>query len=168
MESLITDNKTITLLLATLFTGLLAGVFFTWSNAITPGIGRLDTLSYLKAFQEMNRTILNPLFFLVIFGALFFSFATAYFHKSNAVLFWLILSAAIMYFIGVFLVTIMGNVPLNEMLDKTDLATITFHDASLLRKNFEAKWNTLHLIRTSISIISFLLLIIGCLLKNKV
>ncbi|RUT69945.1 DUF1772 domain-containing protein [Flavobacterium cupreum] len=168
MESLITDNKTITLLLATLFTGLLAGVFFTWSNAITPGIGRLYTLSYLRAFQEMNRTILNPLFFLVIFGAMFFSFATAYFHKSNTVLFWLFLSAAVIYFIGVFLLTIMGNVPLNEMLNKTDLLTISLEDANVLREKFEAKWNTLHLIRTIVAVISFLLLIIGCLLKNKV
>jgi uncharacterized membrane protein len=168
MENLIADTKTITLLLATLFTGLLAGVFFTWSNAITPGIGRLDTLSYLRAFQEMNRTILNPLFFLVIFGAMFFSFATAYFHKSNAVLFWLILSAAIIYFIGVFLVTIMGNVPLNEMLNKTDLLTISLEDANVLREKFESKWNMLHLFRTIISVISFLLLIIGCLLKNKI
>lgn len=167
MENSIIDLKTLTLLFATLFTGLLAGIFFTWSNAVTSGIGRLDAVNYLRAFQEMNRTILNPLFFMVIFGAMFFSFATAYFHQSNAVLFWLTIGAGIIYFIGIFLVTILGNIPLNEMLDKTDLSNITLQNASVLRDKFELKWNNLHLIRTVTSIFSFLLLIIGCLLKNN-
>ena len=32
-------------------TGMMAGIFFTWTNAVKPGIGKLDNLSYLKAFQ---------------------------------------------------------------------------------------------------------------------
>lgn len=34
--------RLIVLMLSILFTGLSAGLCFTWSNAITPGIGRLD------------------------------------------------------------------------------------------------------------------------------
>ena len=34
-----------------LLTGLSAGLCFTWSNAITPGIGRLDDVGYLSEFS---------------------------------------------------------------------------------------------------------------------
>ena len=36
---------------AILSTGLMAGIFFTWSNAVKPGIGKLSDLEYLKALQ---------------------------------------------------------------------------------------------------------------------
>ena len=63
--------KLTTLVLTILVTGLSAGLCFTWSNAVTTGIGRLDNFSYLSAFQQMNRTILNPVFFIVFFGPFF-------------------------------------------------------------------------------------------------
>jgi uncharacterized membrane protein len=115
----------------------------------------------------MNRTIQNPLFFLVFFGSMLFSFIAAYCYKSNNTIFWIVIVAALLYFIAVFLVTILGNIPLNEMLDKTNLAAITLQEATILRGKFEAKWNTLHLIRVVTSLLSFILLIIGCLLKNN-
>lgn len=168
MESFIIDTKIIVLLFTTLLTGLLAGIFFTWSNAITPGIGRLDDINYLRAFQNMNRTIVNPLFLVIIMGPLFLSFATAYLYKSNHLyIFWLLLIAAILYFVGVFLVTIMGNIPLNNLLDKTDLTNISLENARSLRDQFELKWNNLHLVRTITSVLSFFLLIIVCLFRNS-
>ena len=60
--------KSTVLLLSILGCGLTAGVCFTWTNAVTPGIGRLDDLTYLKSFQAMNRAILNPLFLAVFLG----------------------------------------------------------------------------------------------------
>ena len=165
MDTFIIDTKTITLLLATLFTGLLAGVFFTWSNAVVPGIGRLDDMGYLKAFQNMNRSILNPFFYLIFIGPLLFAGISAYFNQSNSVVFRLIICAGIIYFTGVFLLTILGNIPLNEMLDKADLSNITSEDAAFLRSKFEAKWNNFHLIRTIASVVSFIVLIISCFLK---
>lgn len=155
------------LLIHTLLTGLLAGVFFTWTNAITPGIGRLDDINYLQAFQYMNRTILNPLFYIVIMGPVLISFSAFYFYNSNPkIISYLMISAIVIYFIGVFLVTLLGNLPLNDMLEKTNLHTISLADAKKLRGNFETKWNNLHLIRTISSGISFLLLIVSCLYSN--
>ncbi|MCV9933325.1 DUF1772 domain-containing protein [Flavobacterium sp. LS1R47] len=168
MEPFIIDTKTIVLLLTTLLTGLLAGIFFTWSNAITPGIGRLDDINYLRAFQNMNRAIVNPLFLIIIMGPVFLSFATSYLYKSHhSYILWLLLIAAILYFVGVFLVTIMGNIPLNNLLDKTDLTNISLEDARILRDKFELKWNNLHLVRTITSALSFLLLIMACLFRNS-
>ena len=63
-----------TSILLVLVTGLSAGLCFTWLNAVTPGIGNLDNQGYLNAFQQMNRTIINPMFF-IVFSKSLISFA---------------------------------------------------------------------------------------------
>lgn len=167
MKSLFLDKKATILLITTLLTGLLAGVFFTWTNAITPGIGRLNDTAYLQAFQHMNRTIINPLFYVVIVGPLFLSPLSAYIYKSSPrIMIWTIIGSSIIYFLGVFIVTMLGNIPLNVMLDHTQLTNISIEDAKDLRESFETKWNQLHLIRTVSSSTSFLLLILACLYRT--
>lgn len=154
--------NTVTLFLAIMLTGLAAGLCFTWTNAITPGIGQLDNLGYLRSFQQMNRTILNPLFFIVFFGPFLMALFAAILNKDAAPqTFWMILIAGGVYFVGVAMVTIFGNVPLNEILDKTDLMASNEQELKELRKQFEGPWNRLHLIRTITSAISFGLLILA-------
>ena len=48
--------KTESMILASaiLLTGLMAGIFFTWSNAVKPGIGKLSDIEYLRSLQSMN------------------------------------------------------------------------------------------------------------------
>jgi len=151
-----------------LLTGLSAGLCFTWSNAITPGIGRLDDLGYLSAFQQMNRSIINPMFIIVFFGPLFLGLINLYlFKNASSSIIWLLIFAVAFYFFGVLLVTMFGNVPLNEVLDKTDLNKASLEDLKLLRNRFEAKWNRLHLIRTASSITSFIILIISLFQSTK-
>lgn len=162
------EKKLIVLTATTLSTGLLAGVFFTWTNAVTPGIGQLNDVEYLQAFQHMNRTILNPLFYFVIISPLFLSPLSAYLYKSsNRLMLRLLLGASIFYFLGVFLITMFGNIPLNERLDNIQLSTISLDDAKTFRDKYEVKWNNLHLIRTITSTISFLLLILACLFRTE-
>lgn len=148
-------------LIAALLTGLSAGLCFTWSNAITTGIGRLDNLGYLQAFQQMNRTIINPTFIVVFFGPFIAQTLSIFLLKNTSSTIILVLvTATLLYFFGLVLVTIFGNVPLNEILDKTDLATASTENLQSLRDQFEVKWNRLHLIRTITSILSFGLLLI--------
>ena len=151
-----------------LLTGLSAGLCFTWSNTVTPGIGRLDDLGYLQSFQQMNRTILNPMFFVVFFGPFFLNLVNIYFFRSSpSSFFWILILAGVIYVFGVLVITVFGNVPLNEMLDKTALDIASIAELRQLREKFEVKWNRLHSIRTFTSIISFLLLIIGLLQNIK-
>ncbi|MCP4439352.1 MAG: DUF1772 domain-containing protein [Aureispira sp.] len=161
------NMQTSALLGSTLLFGLLAGILFTWQNAVTPGIGRLDDLNYLKAFQHMNRTILNPLFYIVFVGPLVLSLSSIYVYRSNPNnVLWLLVVATVIYVLGVLLVTIMGNIPLNEMLDKTTLEDSTFEEVQTLRSKFEAPWNNYHVIRTIASIGSFVLYILACIIDN--
>jgi uncharacterized membrane protein len=160
--------KLILLIIATLLTGLSAGLCFTWTNNVTTGIGRLDNLGYLQAFQEMNRVIINPSFMVVFFGSFILQIATVFMFKSTPSSFLIhIITASILYFLGVVLVTIFGNVPLNELLDKTNLAQASLEDLQHLRNHFEANWNRLHLIRTITSIGAFLLLLTSVLKVNN-
>jgi len=152
--------KFTTLVTTIVLTGLSAGLCFTWSNSITPGIGRLDDLGFLQSFQQMNRAIINPTFLILFFGPFFLNLVNIYLFKSaSSSVLWLLIAATAIYFFGLVLITIFGNVPLNEILDKTDLATSSIEELKDLRVSFETKWNRLHLIRTVTSTISFILLI---------
>ena len=155
--------KLIVLVLGILFTGLTAGLCFTWSNAVTPGIGRLDNLSFLKAFQSMNRAIINGKFMIVFFGPVILLFLNTYLFRNNSISFWLFLAAAILFFVGIGLVTIFGNVPLNESLDASHLETLSEIELQELRNKFEQPWNNWHTIRTLSSFGAFVFLIIGML-----
>ncbi|MBL7472031.1 anthrone oxygenase family protein [Robertkochia sediminum] len=150
------------LLIGILFTGLTAGLCFTWSNAITPGIGRLDDLTFLRSFQAMNRAIINPSFLAVFFMPALLLFANAYLYRNaDPKVFWSFLIAAILFFVGIGLITVFKNVPLNELLEHTVLEELTDIRLKELRTKFEAPWNRWHMMRTISSTTAFLLLIIG-------
>jgi uncharacterized membrane protein len=152
---------------AILSTGLMAGIFFTWSNAVKPGIGKLGDLEYLTALQSMNRVILNIPFkvvfvFSIISVALVPVFYIDLFPKK---IFWLYIFTFIIYWVGVFGVTVFANIPLNEKLDKTNLESISTKQIEELRTSIELKWNNFNLIRAVCSAIIFLLLIISLILN---
>jgi len=154
--------KIIILILGILFTGLTAGLCFTWSNAITPGIGRLDDLGFLQSFQAMNRAIINRSFLITFFGPVILLFINAYLHRNaHPTTFWSFMLAAILFLIGIGLITVFKNVPLNELLDKTVLENLSAIELKELRTKFEQPWNRWHIQRTIASFTSFSLLLIG-------
>lgn len=156
------------LFLTILLTGLTAGLCFTWTNAVTPGIGQLDDLGFLRSFQEMNRSIINALFIVVFFGPLFGHLLTVYLHRSaSGTIIWLYILAALLFILGVVLVTVFKNVPLNEIVDKTDLAASSVEDLRALRQKFEMPWRQWHMVRTVSSVLSFALLLISIFLNNQ-
>ena len=162
-------SETIILALAILLTGLMAGIFFTWSNAVKPCIGKLSDIEYLTALQSMNRVILNNAFKIIFLGSII---AVAlvpvfYFNLYPKNIFLLFVFTLVIYWIGVFGVTVSGNIPLNEILDKTNLESITSEEIKTLRKSIEVKWNNFNIIRCISSAITFLILIISFLILDK-
>lgn len=143
-------------------TGLSAGLCFTWTNSITPGIGKLDDMGYLMSFQLMNRSIINPMFIITFFGpSILGIISLIVFRGASMAIIWVLIAAIAIYFLGVVIITIFGNVPLNNILDATELSAANRADLRSLRDLFEVKWNRLHLIRTISAVVSFLLLIIS-------
>lgn len=128
--------KNILLFTAIISSGLMSGIFFTWTNAIKPGIGKLDNITYLNAFKSMNKVILNPLFFIVFILPIFTIPISTYlsFDYTKNYVFELLLISSIIYFTGVFLVTVLGNISLNELLDRTDLNKLSQKELDTFRK----------------------------------
>lgn len=156
-------------ILAILATGLMAGLFYSYSCSVNPGLARLSDACYLAAMQNINRAILNPAFFACFFGALVLLPLSAYLQYSQppGIKFWLLAGAAIVYAVGLFGVTMAGNVPLNTMLDKADLTTATAEQLTQLRNAFEGPWNSWHAIRMIAVVVSFLMAIIAAILPEK-
>ena len=162
-------TETIILASAILLSGLMAGIFFTWSNAVKPGIGKLSDLEYLRALQSMNRVILNKAFIGIFLGSIIAVALVPVFHfklfPNN--IFWMFILALVTYWIGVFGTTVFGNIPLNEILDKVNLESINLEEITALRTRIEVKWNKLNLIRSISSGITFVLLIISYLFLKR-
>ena len=153
---------TILNLLTTLATGLTAGVFFTWMATVVPGLGRLQDLEYLSAMQSINREIQNPFFFSCFFGALLLLPASTFsaYDGTFSLKFGLLLAAAILYIVGVFGLTVAGNVPLNNALDSLDLTALSPAQLSLQRLSFEMLWNNLNAVRAIASLLAFGLVLV--------
>ena len=152
--------KTLTLLTV----GLSAGLFFAWSVSVILGTKSISDHSYVEAMQSINRAILNPVFFIVFFGAFLLLVLSCFLKYQQAVdySFWLVLTATVLYGAGTLGVTIWGNVPLNNMLDAVAEGASTTELAQA-RLEFEHPWNQLHQIRTWTSGSAFILLILAYL-----
>ena len=50
------------LVLATIATGLTAGVFWIYGNSFMPGLRATDDRTFVGAFQSIDRAIINPWF----------------------------------------------------------------------------------------------------------
>jgi uncharacterized membrane protein len=100
---------------------------------------------------------------IVFMGPTILLIINTYLFRNNSTAFWLFLVAAILYFVGIGLVTVFGNVPLNEILDKSNLDALSKVELQELRNKFEQPWNRWHIIRTFSSFMSFVLLVIGML-----
>jgi uncharacterized membrane protein len=103
---------------ATLGCGLMAGLFFTFSNFVMKALGTLPPTKGIAAMQSINVVVLNPLFLGIFLGTavacvLLVIFAFGRWNDPGAV--WL-LAGGVLYLVGTFVVTIVFNVPLNDAL----------------------------------------------------
>ena len=151
----------IILVVTVVMTGLIAGLLYAYSCAINPGLHLLDDAGYLKAMQSIDRAILNPVFFMSFMGTLILLPLSTILHYGQPVKFWLLLIASVIYIIGSFGVTIAGNVPLNDMLDKVDLKSASVEQLSAIRAKFEGPWNSLHAVRTWANVVSLVLVVVA-------
>lgn len=149
-------------------TGLMAGLFFAWSCSVTLGLAHVPDTTYLTAMQAMNRAIQNPVFFICFLGAVIFLPICAYqqYHHQAHARFWLLLAATALYFIGIIGVTFIGNVPLNQTLDKFNVHVASSQQMAVQRAQFESLWNRLNNVRTVMSTLSFILVVIACVWKD--
>jgi uncharacterized membrane protein len=153
---------------AVLLTGLAAGLFYGYDCSIIKGLGNLPDKEYLSAFQSINKAILNPYFFMSFMGSLILlAVATWLSHKQGTpMVFYLLSGATLLYAVGVFGVTMFGNVPLNNSVEQFDISNASADAIRAMRQKFEDKWNMLHHLRTYAAILSFLVAIVSLVKKT--
>jgi len=111
--------------LAALGSGLMAGLFFVFSAFMMSALARLGAPQGIAAMQSVNVTILNPLFLTVFMGTALLSLITgiaAIWNWSAEGSGWL-LAGSLLYLIGIIVVTMVFNVPLNDALASVDPAS---------------------------------------------
>jgi uncharacterized membrane protein len=150
-------------------TGLLAGVFYTFNVAVVPALRAVKGTRHIATMQAINDKIKNPVFFLSFFGPTILLPLAAYLHRGGAQ-FPLLVAAALLHIIGANGVTIVGNIPLNERLDKVDVEQLSEAEADHIRTEFQGRgspWMRFHNIRTLTSIAATALVLIACLSKTS-
>lgn len=160
----------IALLGAAFTTALIAGLFYSYSCSVNWGLGRLNDAGYLSAMQSINREILNPLFYMSFMGTLFLLPISTWLQYSHpaSIRFYLLLAATLVYTVGTFGVTVVGNVPLNNALDAINIPASSPEALRQHRELFEMPWNKLHSIRTVANAIALILVLLACILKQDV
>src|SRR6187402_1372785 len=154
--------------IAVLGSGLMAGLFYSYSCSVNPGLKALADQEYIKAMQSINSAIQNPLFFVAFMGLLVvFPIAVSLAGRQGMnPSFYYLLFAGVIYFVGVFGVTAFCNVPLNEQLAVFPVATARAADIAAMRLSFEKPWNAYHSVRTVAAVVSFGLAVLS-LIKDK-
>lgn len=103
---------------AALGSGLVAGIYLAFSVFIMPALGKIETSQSVAAMNAINETILRSLFMPLFFGSTIVSAilpVVALVHWSDAGP-GLTLIAGAIYFVGMFVCTVVFNVPLNNVL----------------------------------------------------
>ena len=159
--------RTLTLGLATMATGLVAGVFYAYAISVNLGLAVQPDASYVATMQAVNERIQNPMFFASFFGAVLFLLATLAAHvpRPRSGRFWLVALACALYIGGCFLLTVFVNVPLNEELARVAEGASP-DELSGARAAYEDPWNFWNGVRTVFSSMAFLSLIGACLLRE--
>jgi len=150
-------------------TGLLAGLLYAFNVAVVPALRHMKGTQHIAAMQSINEKIKNPVFFLSFFGPSILLPLAAYLHRDSTQ-FPFLVGASLLHIIGANGVTIVGNIPLNETLDRVDASQLSEAEADQIRQEFQgpgSPWMRFHAVRTLASIAATALVFVVCLSKSR-
>ena len=119
--------------------GIVAGIWFTFSNFVMAALARLPAEQGAAAMRTINRTVLNAGFFLLFFGTAAASLALAVLSLVR----WeqpgsgLLSLGCLLYLVGAIGVTILRNVPLNDALEAAKPGTA---EEAALWSRYQVDW----------------------------
>jgi uncharacterized membrane protein len=127
--------------------GLLAGLYFAFSTFIMTALGRIGQAAGIAAMNAINVVIVQSLFLPVFLATTAASAALAV----TALLRWsepgamAMAAGGVLYVLGMFVVTMIFNVPLNDALAAADPAS---HAAAALWARYLTDWTWWNHVRT--------------------
>ncbi len=136
---------------AMLGSGLVAGIFFAFSNFVMRALGQLPQDQGIAAMKAINVTVINPWFFLAFFGTGAVCLTVAFLalgiaagmHRAC------LLAGCALYLLGCLLVTVAFNVPLNNRLASTDPDS---SGTEVLWADYLSRWTLWNHVRTATSL----------------
>jgi uncharacterized membrane protein len=154
----------VVLVLATFLCSLVAGFLFAFAVVVMAGIKNLNNREFIRAFQTMDGIIQNnqPIFVVVWLGSVLALIVAAAFGvgQLDATGRWLLIVSTLAYLLGVQLPTFTINVPLNNRLQSLHVEAMDASEQEAARKAFEGRWNRWNAIRTVVSCLVSLVLIV--------
>jgi uncharacterized membrane protein len=127
--------------------GLMAGLYFAFSTFIMTALGRIDQAQGIAAMNAINVDIVRSLFLPLFLGTTLTSAALAIL----GLLRWgdpgamAMLAGGVIYVVGMFIITMVFNVPLNDALAAVDPAGA---EAAPLWARYLKDWTTWNHVRT--------------------
>jgi uncharacterized membrane protein len=160
--------RALTLALATLTTGLIAGVFYAYSVSVNLGLAAQPDASYVATMNVITERIENPLFFANFLGAVVFLLAALglYFRRPCSGRFWLVALACVLYIGGGFLLTMVVNVPMSYQLAAVD-PDAPARVLAEARDAYEGPWNLWNGVRAVFTTLAFVALVGASLLREN-
>ncbi|KRB21066.1 MULTISPECIES: DUF1772 domain-containing protein [Mesorhizobium] len=140
-------------IIAAMSSGLVAGVFFAFSNFVMAALARLPVPQGIAAMNSINVTVITPTFMTALFGTgllCLVLIAAAIMGWSQSGSYWL-LAGAVIYLIGNPIVTMVFNVPLNDALATVDAAT---SNGAAVWANHLSQWVMWNHVRTITAIVA--------------
>jgi len=140
-------------LLLGLSSALVAGVFLTFSDFVMRGLMLSAPAGGIESMQHINRTVFKSAFLNMLLGLvpITLGFAGYAWFKLNGSGQILISLAAVIYLVTVFLVTIVGNLPMNERLAALPFAS---PEVELYWSTYGRVWTWWNHVRTFGSIVT--------------
>lgn len=145
-----------------LWSAVVGGVFSAFSEFIMSALLKAEPASGIEAMQHINRDVIKTQFVAGIFSIAVFSVLFAIYSLSvfdGAALVALIL-AALIYVTSVFLMTMLGNVPMNNKLDRLDH---TSSESEAYWREYGRNWTRLNHFRSIGSVLTAGLYIIAAI-----
>ena len=147
---------------------LVTGFTLLYAVVIMPGLSKLDDKEFIKAFPVTDGVIQDnqPLFILTwlgsvisVVGAILSSIISVGLPEA-----WLIVFVGVVYLLGVQGITLSVHLPLNNHIKKINIEKTDNKTLSVERQKFETRWNFFNTIRTGISfLVSLTLLLVVAL-----
>ncbi|MEP3244552.1 MAG: anthrone oxygenase family protein [Sneathiella sp.] len=137
---------------------LVSGVFLTFSDFVMKSLGATQPAGGIEAMQIINRKVFRTVFMVLLIGMAILSpvWMGYAFHFLSGTPQVLILVGGSLYTVGVLFASLIGNIPMNERLDKLDHTakeTAEYWDFYVRRWS---QWNTARTISSALSAICFL------------
>ena len=156
------DNAAAVLaVLGVLGAGLVGGALYGFSTFIMAALARVPDAEGIRAMQAINVTVFRPLFIGVFFLTTPVSLAGAALGLMNIGSAWApgMIVGGLAYALGLFLVTAVGNVPLNKKLEDIDPEG----DPAFWRMYLVVwtRWNHVRSVATVISLLGFSWALLG-------